>query len=117
LSINNLSQSNSLSDFGIDNDDNILEDVVDSGKLPDTGTAVSTPSDWNNVSPNQVIAQLKLLKAEICEQHSFCPFYKSYSNWKKLTADQQNKSLAWFCKLPEHSNNISFPSFVSCITT
>jgi hypothetical protein len=37
LSTNNLSHSNSLSDFGIDNDDNILEDVVESGESPDTG--------------------------------------------------------------------------------
>jgi hypothetical protein len=87
-SSSHLSHSNSLNDLGIYMNDDILEDVADSGKSPHTSNAVSVPSDWNNVSPNQLIAQLKLLKGEVCEQHGLWPFYKSYSNWEKMTSDQ-----------------------------
>jgi len=59
------------------------------------------PSDWENVSPNQVMARLKLLKAEVLDQHDLRPFYKSYSNWEKMSGEQKNKAVAWFRKLPE----------------
>jgi hypothetical protein len=42
------------------------------------------------------------MKPEVCEQYGLRPFYKSYSHWEKMTADQRNKSLAWFRKLPDH---------------
>jgi hypothetical protein len=83
-----LSHSNSSNNIMSHMNNDVLEDVVDSGELLHTFTTGSVPSDWNNVSPNQVIAWLKLLKGEVCEQHGLWLFYKSYSNWKKMTSDQ-----------------------------
>ena len=88
----------------LDKDDNLLIDAFgvedlaaeDDGQSPGTNSVTNGPSDWNNVSPNQVMAQLKLLKAEVLEQYDLCPFYKSYTTWEKMTREQQNKAVAWF---------------------
>lgn len=71
------------------------------------------PSDWANISPNQVMARLKLLKAEVLDQHDLRPFYKSYSNWEKMSTEQRNKAVAWFRKLPESLKGNIFSSFHS----
>jgi hypothetical protein len=89
-----------------DDDDHAEEDILgDSGEGLDelAATASSTTlSDWDGISPDHVIARLKLIKQDVCEQHGFQPFYKSYTQWEKMTMDQRNESLAWFCKLPDH---------------
>jgi hypothetical protein len=111
---NNLSASSShpglnndlFNDDDDNDDDNAEEDILgDSGEGLDelAATASSTtPSDWDGISPDHVIARLKLIKQDVCEQHGFQPFYKSYTQWEKMTMDQRNESLAWFCKLPDH---------------
>ncbi len=71
------------------------------------------PSDWANISPNQVMARLKLLKAEVLDQHDLRPFYKSYSNWEKMSTEQRNKAVAWFRKLPESLKGNIFSFFHS----
>ncbi len=82
-----------------------------------TADGPNTPSDWLNDSPNQVIARLKLMKAEVLEQYGLRPFYKSYSQWEKMTTDQRNKSIAWFRKLPDHLKGkyICLTMFVFCL--
>ena len=111
---NNLSASSShpglnndlFNDDDDNDDDDAEEDILgDSGEGLDelAATASSTtPSDWDGISPDHVIARLKLIKQDVCEQHGFQPFYKSYTQWEKMTMDQRNESLAWFCKLPDH---------------
>jgi len=71
------------------------------GTTGGTTNASGTPADLDDVSPNQVMGRLKLLKQEVLEQHGLRPIYKSYSNWEKMTAEQRNKAVAWFRKLPE----------------
>jgi len=45
--------------------------LADSAESPVTdGTVSITPTDWNNVSPNQVMARFKLLKAKVYEHYS-----------------------------------------------
>jgi hypothetical protein len=121
---NNLSASSSQPSLNNDlfnnddDDDNAEEDILgDSREGLDelTATASSTtPSDWDGISPDHVIARLKLIKQDVCEQHGLRPFYKSYTQWEKMTMNQRNKSLAWFCKLPDHSKGklIFYVSFV-----
>ncbi len=72
-----------------------LDDLLagDVGDLPSSENITSTPSDWDNVSPNQVMARLKLLKTEVLDQHGLRPFYKSYSNWEKMSLDQHYPSI------------------------
>jgi hypothetical protein len=103
-STNNTSQLHSISALQQDDNNMLLDDLLDGDEgdlLPSSENITSTPSDWDNVSPNQVMARLKLLKTEVLDQHGLCPFYKSYSNWEKMSLDKQNKAVAWFHKLPE----------------
>jgi hypothetical protein len=106
----------------LDKDDNLLIDAFgvedlaaeDDGQSPGTNSVTNGPSDWNNVSPNQVMARLKLLKAEVLEQHDLHPFYKSYTTWEKMTREQQNKAVAWFRKLPDHLKVTTFTICFLC---
>jgi hypothetical protein len=110
-SSNNISQSHSLEQLqqGDDVDflaEDLLGDYDDDEPQVETGDggnngSSGVPSDWSDVSPNHIMARLKLLKQEVLEQHNLRPFYKSYSNWEKMTGEQRNKSVAWFRKLPE----------------
>jgi hypothetical protein len=97
-------------DYRVGEDDEFLADddiggyviaAGGDGQSPATGNGTNDPSDWNNVSPNHVMGRLKLLKAEVLDRHDLRPFYKSYSNWEKMTREQQNKAVAWFRKLPD----------------
>jgi hypothetical protein len=101
---NDLPHTSSINMNLLDKDDNLLIDAFgiedlateDDGQSPGTNSVTNGPLDWNNVSPNQVMARLKLLKVEVLEQHDLCPFYKSYTTWEKMTREQQNKAVAWF---------------------
>jgi hypothetical protein len=62
----------------------------------------SGPQEWDGANPDAVIARLKALKETVYTPLGLKPFYKSYTVWSKLNADQQDKALAWFRKLPEH---------------
>lgn len=59
----------------------------------------TTPSDWSGVSPDHIIAWLKLIKQDVCDQYGLQPIYKSYTQRDKMMMDQHDKRLAWFCKL------------------
>jgi len=87
--------------LGDDVEEEPLETEVDN-QSPGTGSANNGPPDWNTISPNHVMARLKLLKVEVLQDHDLRPFYKSYSNWEKMTREQQNKAVAWYRKLPEN---------------
>ena len=87
--------------LGDDDEEEPLETEVDN-QSPGTGSANNGPPDWNTISPNHVMARLKLLKVEVLQDHDLRPFYKSYSNWEKMTREQQNKAVAWYRKLPEN---------------
>jgi hypothetical protein len=93
LMTNNLQQDDDDFSLGME------EEPIEEQSPPASGNGA--PSDWENVSPNQVMARLKLLKAEVLDQHDLRPFYKSYSNWEKMSGEQKNKAVAWFRKLPE----------------
>jgi hypothetical protein len=50
----------SISDLQQDDDDVLLDDLLDGDEgdlLPSSENITSTPSDWDNVSPNQVQAE------------------------------------------------------------
>jgi hypothetical protein len=74
--------------------------------LNNTNSPNACPADWGGVSPDHVIARLKLMKADVCEQHGLRPFFKSYNNWDQMTMEQRNKTLPWFRKLPDHLKGI-----------
>jgi hypothetical protein len=67
-------------------------------QLPSNGT----PPKWEDVPPDAIMAKLKSLKHEFLESKGLRPFYKSYSCWEKMTADQRDKAAAWFRRLPAH---------------
>jgi hypothetical protein len=119
LSVNEESQTYSLSDQlqqDMEDDDDLLTLNLDVSKEEQSPAGTGNHgvlSDWDNISPNQVMARLKLLKAEVLDQHNLRPFYKSYSNWEKMSADQRNKAVAWFCKLPEPLKGNAFNFFHS----
>ncbi len=118
-SVNEESQTCALSDHlqqDVEDDDDLLTLNLDDSNEEQSpaGTGYhGVPSYWDNISPNQVMARLKLLKAEVLDQHNLHPFYKSYSNWEKMSADQCNKAIAWFRKLPEPLKDNAFNFFHS----
>jgi len=101
----NLQQDDDDLSLGMDEEPNEEHSPAASGN--------GAPSDWANISPNQVMARLKLLKAEVLDQHDLRPFYKSYSNWEKMSTEQRNKAVAWFRKLPESLKGNIFSFFHS----
>jgi len=83
-------------------------DVLDADSLndfdtesPEKGTDVSAPAEWDGANPDAVLARLKALKENAYSPLGLKAFYKSYTTWSKLNAEQQDKALAWFRKLPE----------------
>ena len=45
------------------------DDEDDEHLLNNTNSPNAGPADWGGVSPDHVIARLKLMKADVCEQH------------------------------------------------
>jgi len=83
-------------------------DVLDADSLndfdtesPEKGTDVSAPAEWDGANPDAVLARLKALKENAYSPLGLKAFYKSYTTWSKLNAEQQDKALAWFRKLPD----------------
>jgi len=83
-------------------------DVLDAESLndfdtesPEKGTDVSAPAEWDGANPDAVLARLKALKENAYSPLGLKAFYKSYTTWSKLNAEQQDKALAWFRKLPD----------------
>jgi hypothetical protein len=74
----------------------------------DTAFTVDTtvPFEWSGISPDIILAKLKLLKPEVHEPCGLRPFYKSYGKWETMTADQRNKAVAWFRKLSQEVKGI-----------
>jgi len=106
-----LSKPGSHNDL-FNDDDNYAEEgpLGDSGEGLDELAAVAsftTPSDWSGVSPDHVIARLKLIKQDVCEQRGLRPFYKSYTLWDKMTMDQRNKGLAYSLIVNARDNSFS----------
>jgi hypothetical protein len=60
------------------------------------------PPEWDGANPDPLLDHLRQLKENIYSPLGLRSFYKSYTVWSKLKADQQDKALAWFWKLPEH---------------
>jgi len=50
--------------------------------------------DFSGVNPDYIMHRLKLIKPEVLTHCGLKPFYKSYSSWQKLTADQRNKVIS-----------------------
>jgi hypothetical protein len=52
------------------------------------------PLEWNGTSPDAVLMHMKSLQDDVVAPHGLKAFYKSYTNWSKMTPDQQDKALA-----------------------
>jgi hypothetical protein len=70
-------------------------------KSPEKGTDVSAPAEWDGTKPDAVLARLKAIKENAYSPLGLKAFYKSYTTLSKLNAEQQDKALAWFRKLPD----------------
>ncbi len=60
------------------------------------------PQEWDGANPNALLDHLRQFKETVYSPLGLRSFYKSYTVWSKLKADQRDKALAWFWKLPEH---------------
>jgi hypothetical protein len=60
------------------------------------------PPEWDGANPDALLDRLRQLKESVYSPLGLRSFYKSYTVWSKLKADQRDKALAWFRKLPEH---------------
>ena len=76
------------------------------------------PVVWRQISPNFILAGMKLLNATNRGANKK-DFYKSsqYSNWTKMNADQRNKAVTWFNLLTDgvkgamHEISFHLPTF------
>jgi hypothetical protein len=59
-----------------------------------------TPPEWEDIPPDIIMATVKKLKPELLEGKGLRPFYKSYNSWEKMTAEQHDKAISWFRRLP-----------------
>jgi hypothetical protein len=122
-------------DVGVENDDqfrdhHVIDDafnqqLYDNDRGPELGVGggdinnnatntaftvdTTVPFEWSGISPDIILAKLKLLKPEVHEPCGLRPFYKSYGKWETMTAEQQNKAVAWFRKLNQEVKGIYFP--------
>jgi len=65
-----------------------------------TQTQYSGPPEWEDINPDIIVKTCKAVSPETLKSIGVRDFYKSYPSWDKMTQDQKNKSLAWFCGLP-----------------
>jgi len=93
-------EGNELYSLDLEEDvDSLMDDIANC----ETEEAVRDgPAEWDGANPDAVLGRLKALKESVISSLGLRSFYKSYSNWSKLNPDQQDKALAWFCKLPDH---------------
>jgi hypothetical protein len=82
---------------GEDDNNNIIDGDDDNNNYQSGSTYA--PADWENVSPDVVLAKLKQIKPELFEWFGLRPFYKSYIYWEKMDGEQRNKAVAWYRKL------------------
>jgi hypothetical protein len=85
----------------IDNCDPLLFD--NDTVIPDTqGTSANgvLPQDFEGVDPDYIMHRMKLIWPDIITLLKMKPFYKSYTSWQKLSADQKNKTVSFIRKLP-----------------
>ncbi len=71
--------------------------------IPETQATTANadiPQDFEGVDPDYIMDRTKLIRPDILTMLKMKPFYKSYSSWEKLSADQKNKALSFFRKLP-----------------
>jgi hypothetical protein len=116
---NNLSASSSQpslnNDLFNDDNDNAKEDILEKAWMNGCYREFyhSIRLGWRFTGSCNCSSKAHI-KQDVCEQHGLQPFYKSYTQWEKMTMNQRNKSLAWFCKLPDHSKGklIFYVSFV-----
>ena len=60
------------------------------------------PPEWDGANPDALLDRLRQLKESVYSPLGLRSFYKSYTVWSKLKADQRDKALAWFQKLGKH---------------
>jgi hypothetical protein len=98
-------QNNGIDEEGIDDNNNSIGFVV--AETPQYAFVDSIqmqsahPSEWESISPNIIIKWLKAISPDTISSLKMRKFYKSYPTWDKMTQDQKNKALAWYCSLPE----------------
>jgi len=57
--------------------------------------------EWNEITSDQIIKQLKVLDWEELQKLDIREFYKSYNSYEKMMQDQQKKTVTYFHTLPE----------------
>ena len=90
---------------GEDDNNNIIDGDDDNNNYQSGSTYA--PADWQNASPDVVVAKLKQIKPEVFERFGLRPFYKSYIYWEKMTGEQRNKAVAWYRKLSPEIQGIA----------
>ena len=58
------------------------------------------PAEFRGAHPEFIISRLKLVKEEQRGENTKS-YWKSYTKWSKMSADQKNNTVAWFSKLTE----------------
>jgi hypothetical protein len=59
-----------------------------------------TPPEWEDIPSDIIMSTVKKLKPDLLEGKDLRPFYKSYNSWEKMTAEQRDKAIAWYRRLP-----------------
>jgi hypothetical protein len=62
--------------------------------------------EWDGSSPDTVVKCLKALNKDQLKELGIREFYKSYGSWDKMTMEQRNKVVSYFCALPEETQGM-----------
>jgi hypothetical protein len=94
----------------VSDDDHNNNNVIESNQNNNNNNNAEsdTPHDWEDASPDVVMAKLKQIKAEVYEKVGLKPFYKSYNTWEKMMLDQRKKAYAWYRRLTPDVRGIVF---------
>jgi hypothetical protein len=56
------------------------------------------PDDWEGIFPDSVMKKLKTISSQFWGKNKK-EFYKTFTQYNKMTADQRNKAIVWFRNL------------------
>ncbi len=69
--------------------------------ITNNSNAQSIILEWDGSNPDAIVKRLKAFDKDQLKNLGIREFYKSYGSWDKMTIEQKNKVVSYFCALLE----------------
>jgi hypothetical protein len=102
-------ESNNDADLDYTQQHDFMQEDYTNNQLAISDNVISngtTPQEWEDIPPDIIMATVKKLKHKILEGKGLRPFYKSYNSWEKMIAEQRDKAIACFHRLPANAQGL-----------